>query len=162
MSMDKKKTLGSIFIGICFLGVVLTFYTTFSLEDSYLFGSVVYQIGDGKIDGISPYTEIGLFRDYFDLENCNIRVVNKENEEIISGYVENGSTTILSDNNHKVIATYQNIVMGDYDQNGTVDASDLEGIARKMVDSSFDASWLVSLDVSQDEELHTNDLILLD
>ena len=160
--MDKRKTIVSIIIGVIFLGIILTFYTTFSLEDGYLFESVVYQIGDGKIEGISPYTDIRLFYDYFDLENCNIKVVNEKNEEVTSGYIVNGSTTVLSDYNHKVIATYQNIVIGDSDQNGIVDASDLEKIARGLIDSSLDTSWIVSLDVNQDEEFRMNDLILLD
>lgn len=160
--MNKKKLIGSIVVGILFIIIIFSFYTTFSLGDTHSFESVVYQIGEGKIEGISPYTDITLFMDYFDVENCKVRVVNSNNETITSGYVMNGSTTILEDNNGKVIATYQNVILGDYDQNGMVDNGDYEVIGRNLIDGGFDEKLFSSIDVNSDQEVHLNDLILLD
>ena len=60
---NKRKLIFNILVGIIFLGCVLTFYTTFSLEDDYKFTSEVYDIHDGYVDNISSYTSIELFLD---------------------------------------------------------------------------------------------------
>ena len=82
MNEKIKKLSFSILFGIVFISVVFTFYYTFSLEDGYKFDSLVYDIQDNYIMGISSKTEIKLFYKYFDLENCSVKVVDENEKEI--------------------------------------------------------------------------------
>ena len=163
MKRKKGKMIINVVVGFVFLAFIFTFYNTFSLEDNYKFESLVYDIDGSYIENISSNTSIELFFKYFDLENCSIEVVDKNNEKIVTGFVVNGSKTILYDNNHNVITTYTNVIKGDYNSDGIIDMNDFQGIGKCLVNSCLLDEYLVkSVDIDTDGELHINDLVLLD
>ncbi len=159
--MNKQKTIISIIIGGIFLGIVLTFYTTFSLEEEYLFQSPVYSIKDNFIEGISPNTDIELFYHYFDLEDCSLKVLTNGNNELLSGYVPNGSKTLLYNKEKQVIATYTNIIKGDVTHDGIVDDQDLQLFGKYLIEKNMELPKK-SIDINDDTEIHLNDIMLLD
>ncbi len=153
----------NVFIGIVFLLVIFQFYTTFSLENEYQFESLVYDIEEDYIVGISPYTEVDLFYQYFDLDNCSIQLENMEGEKILNGFVGNGSRTVLYDDNHHVLSSYINVVQGDYTGDGVVDENDFQEMGKRLVrDGNYEEYSLISVDIDGDKEFHINDLVLLD
>lgn len=164
--MVKNKRVRLIFnisIGIVFLIGIFTFYSTFSLGEEYQFESEVYQIEDGYIKNISPNTEVSLFQKYFDLANCSVEVVNFDNTKLESGLVANGTKTILYDDNHSVISSYVNVIKGDYTGDGLVDDADFKASGKCLIQScSLEEYQILSLDIDGDNELHINDLVLLD
>jgi len=163
MKKIRKKMIFDIFIGLIFLLGIFKFYTTFSLGDEYRIESVVYQIKDGYIKGVSPYTDISLFIEYFELENCSIEVVDLQNQQITSGYVMNGSKTILYDNNRKILASYTNLVQGDYYADGKIDVDDFRYISQCLVvGCELKEYEKKSMDIDGDNEVHLNDVMLLD
>ena len=157
--MKKKKLVFSIIIGITFIIGIVSFYTTFSLDEEYSFGSDIYSIKEGNILNISPNTDISLFYQYFDLENCTLKVVDWNNHELTSGYVFNQSNTLLYNKDNKVLATYTNIVKGDMNSDGMVNQDDLNLFGQYLVGKN---SFSLDLDMDEDREVHVNDLILLD
>lgn len=157
--MKKKKLVFSIIIGITFIIGIVSFYTTFSLDEEYSFGSDIYSIKEGNILNISPNTDISLFYQYFDLENCTLKVVDWNNHELTSGYVFNQSKTLLYNKDNKVVATYTNIVKGDINSDGMVNQDDLSLFGQYLVGKN---SFSLDLDMDEDREVHVNDLILLD
>ena len=157
--MNRKKLVFSIIIGIIFIIGIVSFYTTFSLDEEYSFGSDIYSIKDGNILNISPNTDISLFYQYFDLENCTLKVVDWNNHELTSGYVFNQSKTLLYNKDNKVLATYTNIVKGDINSDGMVNQDDLSLFGQYLVGKN---SFSLDLDIDGDREVHVNDLILLD
>lgn len=157
--MKKKKLVFSIIIGITFIIGIVSFYTTFSLDEEYSFGSDIYSIKEGNILNISPNTDISLFYQYFDLENCTLKVVDWNNHELTSGYVFNQSNTLLYNKDNKVLATYTNIVKGDMNSDGMVNQDDLNLFGQYLVGKN---SFSLNLDMDEDREVHVNDLILLD
>lgn len=142
----------------------ISFYATFSLNEGvYSFKSLVYNIGDNYIEDVSVNTEVSLFYKYFDLDNCRIEVVNSNGEKLESGYVFNGSKTILYNSNNEVIKTYTNIIKGDFDNDGDVDDGDYNKFGECLVNNcSLEEYQVKSLDIDQDGEVHINDLLLLD
>ena len=157
--MKRKKLVFSIIIGITFIIGIVSFYTTFSLDEEYSFGSDIYSIKEGNILNISPNTDISLFYQYFDLENCTLKVVDWNNHELTSGYVFNQSKTLLYNKDNKVVATYTNIVKGDINSDGMVNQDDLSLFGQYLVGKN---SFSLDLDMDEDKEVHVNDLILLD
>ncbi len=110
----RSKMILNILVGLIFLVTIFKFYTTFSLEDEYKIESLVYDIQDGYIMGVSSNTDVNLFFKYFDLENCSIEIFDKNNKKVVSGYVLNGSRTILYDRHHQVLSSYINVIKGVY------------------------------------------------
>ena len=159
--MNKKKRIISIIMGVLFIGIILTFYSTFSLEENYQFSSEVYKISENYILEISPNTSISLFYNYFDIENCSIKVVDESNNEITTGNLPNNSRTLLYNNNNKVITSYTNIIKGDLNKDGLVNEMDLQLYGQYLVNNTLELP-IKSLDIDEDGELHLNDLILLD
>lgn len=159
----KRKLLFNILVGIIFLACVLTFYSTFSLEDDYKFESEVYDIHGGYIDMISPYTSVDLFTNYFDVSDCYIKVVDRANKEIKDGYIFNGSKSIVYNKSDKVIMEFTNIVRGDYNADGIVNYDDLTFLGKHLVERDSISDYLkYSLDINEDNNLYINDLVLLD
>ena len=159
-----KKNYYLIF-GIIFVISMITFYSTFSLDnDVEKFESLVYEIDDRFIKNISPYTNVELFEKYFDIDNCYIEVVDMDDKKLEkSDYVFNGSKTIIYDYDNNVINTYINIIKGDFTSDGIVDNSDYEKMGMCLVDNcSLKVSELLSVDIDDDGELHINDISLLD
>lgn len=161
--MNKRKTIISILFGLVFLGVIWTFYTTFSLEDGYQIKSDVYEIEDGMIKNISPYTSVSLFYKHFELENCSIQVMDISSHEIADSYVVNGSKTILYDNNHQVIGSYINVIQGDFLGDGIINYQDFNKIGYSFVHGGELVEYQIqSMDLDGDGVVRLNDLLLLD
>ena len=163
MNGVKKKLIVNIFVGFVIIFFVLTFYNTFSLSNDYKFDSMVYDVDNGYIKDISVNTTVELFVKYFDINNCSISVVDKNNEKIVSGFVTNGSKTIVYDVNGNVITSYINIIKGDFNSDGIIDMNDFYDSGKCLVDKCLmDDYLLYSIDVDEDLEFHINDLVLLD
>ena len=160
--MSKRKIISRVLLGLLFIGLMYNFYTTFSLNDDYSFKSDVYLIEDGMIKNISPYTDIKLFLEYFDIENCTIAIKTKDNQEIKNGYIPNLSQTIIKKNN-EVLVSYTNIVSGDITEDGKITEKDLEEFGKYLVNrNSISKELYQSLDINKDNEIHLNDLMLLE
>lgn len=160
--MEIRKRIVGIIFGFIFIIVIIAFYRTFSLGDDYQMSSDVYEVEDGYIKGISPYTTIDLFLNYFDLNNCYLKVVGKENKEITTGYVYNGSRTLLYDDGNNIISSYVNIIKGDYYADGVINDKDYSFIGKYLVDGNgLEEYDRKSLDINDDNEIKINDLILL-
>lgn len=163
MGKTKVKLIINILVGFVIVACVLTFYNTFSLDTEYKFESAVYDIGDGYIENVSSNTSVELYLKYFDVDNCSISVVDKNNETIVSGFVGNGSKTIVYDNNHNVITSYVNVIKGDYTGDGLIDMNDFYDMGKCLVsDCLMDEYLKRSVDVDDDGEFRINDLVLLD
>lgn len=147
-----------------FFVTFITFYSTFSLVYNDLkFESLVYDIGEEYIEDISVNTDISLFFKYFDIKNGRIEVVDSDGEILESGYVSNGSKTNLYNNSNKLVKSYINVIKGDFDNDGDVDASDFENFGECLVNNcSLEGYQVASLDIDEDSSVHINDLLLLD
>lgn len=159
--MDKKRSILSIFFGIVIVVVLYHFYTTFSLDDNYSFESSVYDIEDGMIMNISPYTDVSLFLSYFDFDHCTVSVRDMDHHSITEGYVYNGSVTVVESQN-QIVATYTNVIMGDVDGDGEILDHDYSEFGRYLVSKEEIPSYLMkSMDIDFDGSIHLNDLMLL-
>ncbi len=158
--MKKRNLILSIIGGILFVVIIISFYTTFSLDTEYSIKSDRYKIKDSNITEISPNTNISLFYQYFDLENCTLKVVDDSNHELTDGYITNRSKTLLYNKDKKVVATYTNIIKGDINEDGLVNQEDLNLFGEYLIQK--DNLSLDTFDINDDKEVHINDLILLD
>ena len=159
----KRRGIFNILTGLIVVFFVLTFYSTFSLDTSYVFESKFYDISNEYINGISPNTSIELYNKYFDMDNCYIRVVDLDNNDIISGYVVNGSKTILYNKINDVIGEFVNKIKGDINRDGIVDSNDFYDMGKCLVgDCDMDEYLRLSLDIDLDGKFLINDLMLLD
>lgn len=165
MWKTKKQLIINILVGLIFVGVVLTFYTTFSMDTDYSFESDVYDINDKYIKNISVNTDIALFIKYFDLDNCTIKVFDINDEEIVRGNIPNGSKTVVNDANGTAIVSYINIIKGDFTNDGIIDVNDFYDMGKCLVnknDCLLEEYQSMSVDMDDDGEFHINDLVLLD
>ena len=163
MFKTKRKLIINILFGIIFVLVILSFYTTFSLDNDHKFESLVYDIDDSYIKNVSTNTSIELYSKYFDMNKCSIKVVDLNNEELVSGYVVNGSKTIVYNNNHNVIGEYINIIKGDFNSDGIIDNMDYYDMGKCLVNDCLLEEYLkFSSDVDDDGEFNINDIVLLD
>lgn len=158
----RKKLIINILVGLVFVGVVLTFYTTFSLDTEYVFGSVVYDIGDDYITLVSPNTSVGLFYKYFDMENCSIKVFDGD-KEMVEGFISNGSKTVLYNANGNAIDSFVNVVKGDFNRDGEIDKDDYYEMGKCLVGNcKIDDYLMMSADIDGDLSFRINDLVMLD
>lgn len=163
MDKTKRRMVFNILFGLVCVFVVLSFYGTFSLNTDYKFVSDVYSVKDGYIEGISVNTSVDLFKKYFDVSNCSIKVVDRDNNEITHGYVVNGSRTLVYGLNGDVISSYINIIKGDYNGDGIIDDGDFYEMGKCLVDGCSYEDWLLeSIDIDDDLVFGINDLTLLD
>lgn len=163
--MDKKRKVMiiNIVVGMVFLVIILTFYNTFSLEDGYRIESIVYEINNNYISNISPNTSIDLFKKYFEIDNCYIKVMDSNNNEVTDGYVFNGSKLVVYNNNHNVVAIYINIIKGDANGDGVIDDNDFYIMGKNLVNNTINEEYLgKSVDIDGDGSFKINDLVLLD
>lgn len=159
----KARMITNILVGFVFVVFVLNFYNTFSMNTEYSFSSSVYNVGEDYIEGISVNTSLELYLKYFDIDNCSIKVVDKNNKELSSGLVANGSKTVLKDSNGNAIKSYINIIKGDYNRDGIIGKQDFYDMGKCLVnDCSLDDVDMLSVDIDGDKELHINDLMILD
>lgn len=163
MNKAKRRLIINILAGMVIVVSVLTFYSTFSMDTEYVFKSDVYDISDGYIEGISINTSIDLFYKYFDMDNCSIKVMDKDNKEVSSGYVGNGTKTVLYGANGNVVSSYVNVIKGDYNGDGILDNTDFYEMGKCLVEECvLDEIKLKSIDIDGDSEFHINDVVLLD
>lgn len=153
----------NIVVGVLFLVIIFTFYSTFSLENDYKLESIVYEINDNYISDISPNTSIELFKQYFEMDNCYIKVMDSNNNEVTDGYVFNGSKTVVYNNNHDVVSSYINIIKGDVTGDGVIDNNDFYVMGKNLINNTISEEYLrLSVDIDGDGSLNINDLVLLD
>lgn len=163
MSKKSKVMIINVVVGLIFLIIIFAFYSTFSLEDGYKIESIVYNIEDNYISDISPNTGIELFKKYFDIENCYIKVMDNNNNEVTNGYVFNGSKTVVYNNNHNVVSSYVNVVKGDINGDGVIDSNDFYIMGKNLINNTISEEYLQkSVDIDNDGSFKINDLVLLD
>lgn len=163
MLKTKKKLIGNVLIGLIFIFVILSFYSTFSIDTEYKFESMVYDIEEDYIKNVSVDTSVELYKKYFDIDNCIIKVVDKDNNEITSGLVVNGSKTVVYDVNDNVMSSYTNIIKGDFNSDGIIDANDFSDMGKCLVEECLISDeLLLSIDINEDGNFLINDVTLLD
>ena len=101
MKKNTKFLISLVFI-LTFSIVLISTIRKFTLAADINIASEVYNIENEYITNISPQTSISLYKKYFDLENCYLKVTDDNNEEITSGYVYTGSNTVVYNNNHTI------------------------------------------------------------
>ena len=157
-----KRTFIGVVVGVIFVFVIYNFYTTFSLENDYSFGSSVYRINSGYITNISPYTDVSLFTSYFDVSNCSVVVRDSNNRDIVDGYVFNGSKTVVK-SDHQVVATYTNIIKGDVTGDGKVQEDDFSLFGKYLIyRDTIQEDISSSFDIDGIDGIHLNDLMILE
>lgn len=163
MLKNKKKLIIDVLIGFVFLFIVLSFYSTFSMDTEYKFESMVYDIEDKYIMNVSVNTSVDLYKKYFDIDNCVIKVVDLDNNEITSGLVVNGSKTVIYDVNDNVITSYVNVIKGDINSDGIIDSNDFSQLGKRLVDNCLISDdMMFSVDIDGDGKFLINDVTLLD
>lgn len=123
--MKKKSTniLISLVFILTFLIVLLSTIKRFSLAADADFNTEIYTINNNIITGISPNTSTNLFKKYFDLNNCYLKITDENNIEI-SSVVYTGSKTHVYNSNNSLINSYTNIITGDITKDGVVNVDD--------------------------------------
>jgi uncharacterized protein YjdB len=165
--MKKNNTIKLIIISVTLiiLIIVITLIKTytFSLEDTINFTSQVYKIEDNYIKNISPNTSKELYKDYFDLVNCNLKVVDENNQEITTDYIYTGSITQVYDNQNNLLYTYKNIITGDITDDGIVDKKDITKLSQYLIENNnLSTEEKKAIDLNNDQKIKINDLTLLE
>lgn len=163
--MKKKKTkilVPLIFI-LIFLIVLLSTLRKFSLAQNTNISSDIYIIENNIITNISPKTNIELYKKYFELENCYIKITNELDQEINSGYIYTGSKTVVYNNENTVINTYTNIITGDITKDGIITENDIESLAEYLItNNNLNEYELKAIDINKDSIIKINDLTLIE
>lgn len=166
--MKKNLKLIIISLILMILIIILTaifiiIRSTFSLDDNLKFTTEVYKIEDNYIKNISPNTTIELFKEYFDISDCTIKVVNENNQEINTDYIYTGSITKVYNNQNNVAYTYENIVTGDITDDGLVTEDDLNSLSKILIENtSLSSVKAIAADINDDNEVKINDLTLIE
>ena len=85
----SSKLVVNIFVGVLFVIGILTFYNTFSFDNEYVFDSLVYDINNGYINGVSSNTSVGLYYKYFDMLNKESLKEVDDRMVIINNFLDN-------------------------------------------------------------------------
>ena len=130
--MKKKSTKALVLLTfiLIFSIVLISTIRKFTLATDINISSEIYNIKNNVITNISPNTQVNLYKKYFNLDNCYLKITNNNNEEITDGYIYTGSKTIVYNNNNTIINTYTNIIVGDVNADGLVNNDDLTKIQR--------------------------------
>ena len=161
LKKNKIIKIMPLFIIITTSAITYNILYTYSLNE-YNFTSPIYNIEDKYIKNISTETDIKIFNDYFDLENCKIKVVDKDNKELQKGYVYTGSITQIYNNENELITTYTNIVKGDITKDGLSNLKDIETISSIILNNkNLEDYEKLSIDMNNDNEIKANDIALL-
>ena len=77
--MKKKRTniLVSLVFILTFLIVLLSTIKKFTFASNIEFKTDIYNISNNTITNISPNTSINLFKKYFDINNCYLKIINE-------------------------------------------------------------------------------------
>ncbi len=152
---------------ICIFMIVLMVVITYSILktyslDEYSFTSSIYTIEDGYIENISQQTEVDIFYQYFDVDNCDILLVDENSNLITSGFVYTGSMTEVYNQDRQLIATYVNIVKGDMNQDGIVNMNDIMNVSSNVIHGiEFESYFILAMDMNHDDSIKANDIALL-
>ena len=165
-----KKNIKLIIISLILMILIITVTAifiivrkSFSLDDDIKFTTEVYKIEDNYIKDISPNTTIELFKDYFDISDCTIKVVNENNEEINTDFIYTGSITKVYNNQNNVAYTYENIITGDITNDGLVTEEDLNLLSQTIIENtSLSQTKSIAADLNKDNEVKINDLTLIE
>lgn len=159
----KVKNLILISIVLIILITILSLIRNYTLADNITFESQIYTIEKNYIKNISPNTTIDLYKSYFEINNCSLKIVDGNNEEITSNYIYNGSKTLVYDNSNNLIHTYTNIIIGDITEDGLINDNDLQALAKYLIENRYLYEYqLLSIDLNSDNEIKINDLTLLE
>lgn len=163
MKKKNHKILIPIALVLIFLIVLLSTIRKFSLASDVNISSKIYKIENNTITNISPKTNIDLYKKYFDLDNCHIKVTNELNIELTSGYVYTGSKTVVYNNTNEIIETYTNIITGDITKDGLVDIDDITALSKYLIENNnLSDNELKAIDINNDNVVKINDLTLLE
>ena len=162
MKRKKHKILIPTTFILIFLIVLLFTLRKFSLAQDVNISSQIYNIENNVITNISPKTNIELYKKYFDLENCYIKITNESNQEITSGYIYTGSKTIIYNNENSIINTYTNIITGDITKDGIINENDIKALAKHLINNNLNDYELIATDINKDNQVKINDLTLLE
>lgn len=153
----NKKGIITLLIGIVFIGITVLFYSNFSLYTEYNFSSQKYLIENNYIYNISSYTNIDLYKKYFDITNYKLKIENNSN------YISNGSKTLVLSKNDRLIFEFINIVKGDIISDGIIDYKDLTKFSEYLNNNYQLKDYeLKCLDISEDNKVTREDLNLLE
>lgn len=153
----KNKTIFSCLIGVVVLGITVLFYSNFSFSTNYIFSSQVYRIENNYIYDVSSYTNVSLYKKYFDVEGYELKLDN------INNYVYNGSELILLDKNKREVSRFVNIIKGDIVSDGIIDSKDINKF-REYLSNNYQLKDYEekSMDINNDGSVDINDLNLLE
>ena len=98
------------------------------------------------------------------MKNCYIEITDINDNKLDSDLlITTGSKTIIYDKNDLELARYTNIIKGDFNYDGLVNDKDLEKMGNCLVnDCKLEDYQLKTIDIDLDNEIHINDLSLLD
>lgn len=161
--MKNKKLILIILAIILFIMIItLLIVRKSTLANNTSFSSEIYKIENNFIENISSQTSIELYKKYFDVENCNIKVFNENNQEITTNYIYTGSITTIFDNNNRKIETYINIIKGDITKDGQVNEDDATKLNNYLTNNTtLEATEIKSADLNNDNQINTDDLNIL-
>ena len=160
---NKKTRIPSIIFILTILIILLIIIRKYTLASNINISSEIYKIEDNTIKNISIKTSKELFEKYFDLENCYLKVFNKNNEEITNGYIYTGSNTVFYNENNEPIKSYTNIVEGDITNDGEINNEDLTKLATYLTNNIDLPSYNIkSSDINNDNSVKINDLTLIE
>ena len=153
----RKKMVGSIIVGIVFVGIIVLFYSNFNSGVEYYFNVSVYEISNGYVYGIYSNTSVELYESYFDVLNYTMDVDSSD------GYVYNGSEVVLLDKNKKKVSSFVNIVKGDVVSDGIVDDKDISQF-REYLSNKYELEeyQVKGMDIDDDGDVDEEDLRLLE
>ena len=140
--------------------LIICIIYTYSLEE-YVFESKIYIIENNYIKNISPNTNINIYKEYFDINNCTIKVFNNE-KEINKGNITTGTITKVYNDRDQVISNYTNIIKGDINKDGLVNKKDLEKISYLIInEEKLNELDILTMDMNNDSKIRANDIALL-
>ena len=127
-------------------------------EEPFEISSDKYKIGDNIISYVLPKTTITEFNKYIST-NRTIHVIDKYNQEQIGDSIVKTGMKLKVDNED---IEYTIIVLGDINENGEIDISDLAEMKLHLIEESILTGInLLAADVDKDGEITINDIALI-
>ena len=159
--MKKKRTniLVSLVFILNFLIVLLSTIKKFTFASNIEFKTDIYNISNNTITNISPNTSINLFKKYFDINNCYLKIINENDIELTSGNIYTGTKTLVYNSANNLVGTYTNIITGDITKDGIVNIEDLNKL-QKHLDKEITLTdiEIKAIDINKDNSITIEDL----
>ncbi len=158
--MKKKKNNYLIPIAaiLVFLIVLTSTIRKITLASDINISSQIYTINNNMITNISSNTSINLFKKYFDLDNCYLKITDENNIEITEGYIYTGSKTVVYNNGNTLINTYTNIITGDITKDGMINTDDTNKIQNYLDNTiSLTTEEIKAADINKDNNITIED-----